>query len=83
MPGLLVSHPMSSAFHLDHVTCRFGELRAVDSVSFEIGKGEQVALIGPSGSGKTTLIRLLNTMRVPDEGTVTVFGNEVSLFSPR
>jgi len=74
---------MPSAFHLDNVTCRFGELRAVDSVSFAIEKGEQVALIGPSGSGKTTLMRLLNTMRVPDEGAITVFESDVAGFKPR
>lgn len=74
---------MSSAFQLDEVTCRFGELRAVDRVSFRIEKGERVALIGPSGSGKTTLIRLLNSMRTPDLGVVSVFGNDLADYTPR
>lgn len=83
MSGLLLVSFMSSAFQIDQVTCRFGELRAVNKVSFEIKKGEQVALIGPSGSGKTTLIQLLNTMRVPDDGRLTVLQNEVSVLTPR
>jgi phosphonate transport system ATP-binding protein len=69
---------MSSAFRLDNVTRRYGALRAVDGVSFEIKKGEQVALIGPSGSGKTTLIRLLNSMLSPDEGSIRVFDSDLA-----
>ncbi len=71
---------MPSAFHLDQVTSRYGDLAAVDGVSLEVEAGEQVAFIGPSGSGKTTLIRLLNTMQLPDEGSVSVFGAPVSGF---
>ncbi len=74
---------MSTAFYLQNVACRFGSLRAVDGVSFEVDSGEQIALIGPSGSGKTSLIRMLNTMRAPDEGTLAVFGNEVGNLGPR
>ncbi len=68
---------MSAAFQLDGVTCRFGTLVAVDEVSLVIGSGEQAALIGPSGSGKTTLLRVMNTMRAPDEGALSVYGQNV------
>tara|TARA_R110002096_G_scaffold100173_4_gene221955 strand:- start:2403 stop:3176 length:774 start_codon:yes stop_codon:yes gene_type:complete len=73
---------MAAAFELQNVTCRFGELLAVDSVSLRVDQGEKIALIGPSGGGKTTLLRALNTIRAPQTGTVSVFGNEVSGFSP-
>ena len=70
------------AFHLDAVTCRFGDLTAVDSASLEVARGERLALIGPSGSGKTTLLRAMNTMRAPDSGEISVFGEDVSTFTP-
>lgn len=70
-----------SAFSLDSVRCQFGDLAAVDGVSLEIEQGEQVALVGPSGSGKTTLLRMMNTMRAPDGGRVSVFGEEAAGFS--
>lgn len=72
-----------SAFELERITCRFGQFTAVDEVSLRIESGEQVALIGPSGSGKTTLLRTLNTIRAPDRGTVSVFGDDVSGYGVR
>ncbi len=69
---------MAAAFQLDGVTCRFGELTAVDSVTLKVDRGERLALIGPSGSGKTTLLRALNTMRLPQDGEVSIFGEAIS-----
>lgn len=52
-------------------------VRAVDNVSFEVGRGEIFGILGPNGSGKSTLVRLIATLLLPDAGTVTVFGNDV------
>jgi polar amino acid transport system ATP-binding protein len=48
----------------------FGALKAVDDVSFELAKGEVLAVIGPSGGGKSTILRLLNGLETPDSGTI-------------
>lgn len=50
----------------------FGELTAVNNLSFEIGKGEIVGFLGPNGAGKTTTMRLLTGYLTPDDGQVTV-----------
>jgi len=49
-------------------------LKAVDSVSFSIKKGETFGVLGPNGSGKSTLIRMISTLLIPDEGSIKVFG---------
>ncbi len=54
---------------------RRGEtVRALDSVSLTVGRGEVVGILGPNGSGKSTLVRVLSTLVLPDAGTVEVFG---------
>jgi ABC-2 type transport system ATP-binding protein len=49
---------------------------ALKGVSFDIARGECVAILGPNGSGKSTLVRLLATLLLPDGGSATVFGHD-------
>ncbi len=55
-----------------------GITKAVDHLSFEVKQGEIFGVLGPNGGGKSTLIRLIATLLLPDEGTVTVFGHDVT-----
>jgi ABC-2 type transport system ATP-binding protein len=50
---------------------------ALDDVTFDIGRGECVAVLGQNGSGKSTLVRLLSTLLLPDGGHAVVFGHDV------
>src|SRR5689334_12810924 len=63
-----------SAVSIRGLTKRFGPLRAVDSLSLEIRRGETVALLGPNGAGKTTTVSMLLGLLAPDSGTVGVLG---------
>jgi len=54
----------------------------INNVSFEIQKGEIVALVGPNGAGKSTLVRLLCRLYDPDSGTVKFDGNEIRNMDP-
>ncbi len=51
---------------------------AVNSVSFQVKRGEIFGVLGPNGSGKSTLIRLIATLLMPDGGSITVFGHDVA-----
>jgi len=50
------------------------EIKAVDSISFDINKGEIFGVLGPNGSGKSTLIRMISTLLIPDSGFIKIFG---------
>lgn len=63
-----------SAIIVENISKSFGKIKALDSVSFQVNRGELFGLIGPDGAGKTTLFRLLTTLLYPDEGKVTVDG---------
>jgi ABC-2 type transport system ATP-binding protein len=55
----------------------YGDVKAVDGVSFEVARGEVFGMLGPNGAGKTTTIEVLEGLRQPDSGTVRVFGLDV------
>ena len=65
---------MTALAQLDRVTRRFGDVVAVDDVTLTIEAGSMVALLGPNGAGKTSLISLINGLRRPTSGTVTLLG---------
>ncbi len=58
----------------DKVVKRFGDVTVLDSLDFEVGKGEKVTIIGPSGSGKSTVLRILMTLETINEGVIHVAG---------
>ena len=62
---------------LENVTKKFGSVKAVDNVSFEIYDREIFGLLGPNGSGKTTTMRMILGVLSPSSGKVVVFGHEM------
>jgi ABC-2 type transport system ATP-binding protein len=56
------------------VSKSFGTTKALDNISFNVNDSEIFGFIGPDGAGKTTLFRIITTLMVPDEGTVSVMG---------
>ena len=59
------------------------EIRAVDGIDFEIGKGEFVVIVGPSGAGKTTVLNILGGMDTATSGKVLVDGKDVAQYTNR
>lgn len=66
---------------VQNVTKYYGQVRALNQVSFSVKQGEIVGLLGPNGSGKTTLMRILTGFFQPTEGRVVVAGHEVQTSS--
>ena len=63
---------------VDKLTKRYGDLLAVNDISFTVNKGEVFALLGPNGAGKTTTVEIMDTIRTPTSGKVTLLGMDVT-----
>ena len=68
---------------LNDVGLRHGQVRALESVSLHISKGERVAIIGPSGAGKSSLLHLMATAVQPSAGRLELFGEQPWVLSAR
>ena len=72
---------MNEAEHVikvEKLTKRYGDLLAVNDITFNVGKGEVFALLGPNGAGKTTTVEIIDTIRTPTSGRVTLLGMNVT-----
>jgi ABC-2 type transport system ATP-binding protein len=56
---------------------RYGNLRAVDNLSFDVGSGEVLGFLGPNGAGKSTTMKMLTGFLVPTEGSATINGHDI------
>jgi len=68
------SPPLLSVDRLDK---QFGDLVAVDDVSFEVADGEFIAILGPSGSGKSTILRMIAGFETPTAGDIAIRGESI------
>jgi len=59
------------------------KIKANDSISFDIDKGEFVVILGPSGAGKSTVLNILGGMDYPSEGRIMVDGTNIAEFTPK
>ncbi|MDO9324618.1 MAG: ABC transporter ATP-binding protein [Methanoregula sp.] len=66
------------AIEVENLTKRYGDLVAVDDISFTVSKGEVFALLGPNGAGKTTTVEIIDTIRTLTSGRVTLLGMDVT-----
>lgn len=73
---------MDAEVRFDRVSCHFGDVKAVDDVSFEIAEGEFFAMLGPSGSGKTTCLRMIAGFQYPTYGKIFIHGKDDSSLPP-
>jgi ABC-2 type transport system ATP-binding protein len=66
------------AIDVERLTKRYGDLLAVDDISFHVRTGELFAFLGPNGAGKTTTAEIIETIRTPTSGTVRLLGMDVT-----
>ncbi|HMP16899.1 MAG TPA: ATP-binding cassette domain-containing protein [Gemmatales bacterium] len=68
---------MSNMIEVNRLTKQFGQVLAVDNVTFRVGKGEIVGFLGPNGAGKSTTMRILTTYIPASSGTASIAGFDV------
>jgi branched-chain amino acid transport system ATP-binding protein len=73
---------MAASLEVKNISKSFSGLRAVQDVSFTVPEGEIVGLIGPNGAGKTTCFNMIAGVYQPDEGTITLDGQNIGGWRP-
>jgi ABC-2 type transport system ATP-binding protein len=66
------------AIDVEKLTKRYGDLLAVNDISFHVRTGEVFAFLGPNGAGKTTTAEIIETIRTPTSGNVRLLGMDVT-----
>jgi ABC-2 type transport system ATP-binding protein len=66
------------AIDVEKLTKRYGDMLAVNSISFSVRKGEVFAFLGPNGAGKTTTVEIIETIRTPTSGKVSLLGMDIT-----
>ncbi len=72
----------SSVLSLSGVDAYYGKIQALHGISLEVREGEVVALIGANGAGKTTTLRTISGLLKPAQGTITLFGEDITGCAP-
>jgi ABC-2 type transport system ATP-binding protein len=68
---------MESILKVDGLVKKYGDLTAVNKISFDVKKGEIFALIGPNGAGKTSTLRVVATILKANDGKITINNNDI------
>lgn len=66
-----------NVIEVNNLVKNYGDLRAVDGISFEVRKGEVFSILGPNGAGKTTTVEMMECLRKPSSGTIKVLGYDI------
>jgi len=73
-----MAKPAEHAIEVENLTKRYGDLLAVNGISFNVRKGEVFAFLGPNGAGKTTTVEIIDMIRRPTSGKVRLLGMDVT-----
>ena len=73
-----MSEPVDKVISVESLNKRFGELAAVDDISFNVQRGEVFGILGPNGAGKTTTLECIEGLQEPSSGRISVLGTEVA-----
>lgn len=68
---------------ISNIKKSFGSLQVLKGIDLTINKGEVVSIVGPSGAGKTTLLQIIGTLDKPDDGFVTINGQDITSLSQK
>ncbi len=73
---------MDPALFVENLSYSYGQLKAVQGISFHLNPGEILGFLGPNGAGKSTTINMLTGQLTPDTGLIRILGTEMSLDNP-